>query len=229
MPRCTEVYVETLKRGKTTENRTSLCIVDVQHRMLQHFFECISHARLLASAVTHIAMASHSLCPSALTSHSHTPLLFYFYIFLFCPKCIYSYTLYGLFTNVASATYHYYYCYNNNSRTIKQSTHCFRLFDYRLSEQSDLPRLRLSALLGPISRLLVVIDCQLLLDSRLLLPVEGHIPNKYLKEHTKIVQLFEVDVTEAITLYVMHPEEVFDEPDQEAIRQLRQAHESLEQ
>ena len=80
-------------------------------------------------------------------SNAHTLLLFYTLVYnILCPKCIYTYTLYGLFTNATSSIYHHhYYCYNNNSRTIKQSTHCFRLFDCRLSEQSDLPRLQLSA------------------------------------------------------------------------------------
>ena len=40
--------------------------------------------------------------------------------------------------------------------------------------------------------------------------------------------LFEVDVAEAVTGYVTHREEEFDEPDQEAIRELQQAQESLE-
>ena len=51
-------------------------------------------------------------------SNAHTLLLFYTLVYnILCPKCIYTYTLYGLFTNVASATFHYYYCYHNNSRT----------------------------------------------------------------------------------------------------------------
>ena len=42
------------------------------------------------------------------------------------------------------------------------------------------------------------------------------------------MSLFEVDVTEVVTPYVVHLEEIFDEPDREAIRELRQAQESLE-
>ena len=47
--------------------------------------------------------------------------------------------------------------------------------------------------------------------------------DRYLEEYLKIVPLFEVDVVEIVTLYVVHPEEVFDEPDREAIRELRRA------
>ena len=52
--------------------------------------------------------------------------------------------------------------------------------------------------------------------------------NRYLDEHPKIVSLFEVDITEAIIPYVMSLGKESDEPDQEAIQELRQAHESLE-
>ena len=52
--------------------------------------------------------------------------------------------------------------------------------------------------------------------------------NRYLDEHPKIVSLFEVDITEAIIPYVMSLGKESDEPDQEAIRELRQAQESLE-
>ena len=52
--------------------------------------------------------------------------------------------------------------------------------------------------------------------------------NRHLHEHPKIVPLFEVDVTEAVTPYVTYQGREFDEPDQEAIRELRQAQESLE-
>ena len=51
--------------------------------------------------------------------------------------------------------------------------------------------------------------------------------NRHLHEHPKIVPLFEVDVTEAVTPYVTYQGREFDEPDQEAIRELRQAQESL--
>ena len=42
----------------------------------------------------------------------------------------------------------------------------------------------------------------------------------YLDEHLKIVPLFEVDVAEAVIPYVVNSEEVFDEPDREAIWEL---------
>ena len=45
----------------------------------------------------------------------------------------------------------------------------------------------------------------------------------YLDEHPKIVLLFEVDIAEAIIPYVVHSEEVLEELDREAIRELRQA------
>ena len=47
--------------------------------------------------------------------------------------------------------------------------------------------------------------------------------DQYLEEHVKIVPLFEVDVVEAVTPYVIHQESEFDEPDHEAILELRQA------
>ena len=52
--------------------------------------------------------------------------------------------------------------------------------------------------------------------------------DQYLDEHPKIVPLFEVDVAEAVTSYIVHLEEVGDELDWEAIRELQQAQESLE-
>ena len=50
--------------------------------------------------------------------------------------------------------------------------------------------------------------------------------DRYLEEHPKIVPLFEVDIIAAVGPYITSPES--DEPDQEAIWQLRKAHESLE-
>ena len=38
--------------------------------------------------------------------------------------------------------------------------------------------------------------------------------DRYLEEHPKIVRLFEVDMAEAVTPYVIHQESEFDEPDQ---------------
>ena len=51
--------------------------------------------------------------------------------------------------------------------------------------------------------------------------------DRYLDEHPKIVPLFEVDMAEAVTSYLTYRGKEFDEPDQEAIRELRQAQESL--
>ena len=50
--------------------------------------------------------------------------------------------------------------------------------------------------------------------------------DRYLEEHPRIVPLFEVDITAAVEPYITMPEP--DEPDQAAIRELRQAQESLE-
>ena len=52
--------------------------------------------------------------------------------------------------------------------------------------------------------------------------------DRYLEGHTKIVPLFEVDITEAVIPYVTNSGKESDEPDQEEIRELRQAQESLE-
>ena len=45
--------------------------------------------------------------------------------------------------------------------------------------------------------------------------------DRYLDEHRKLIPLFEVDVVEAVTPYVAHPYKVFDEPNREAIWELR--------
>ena len=45
----------------------------------------------------------------------------------------------------------------------------------------------------------------------------------YLEEHPKIMPLFVVDVAEAVTPYVTHREDEFNEPDRKAIRELPQA------
>ena len=50
--------------------------------------------------------------------------------------------------------------------------------------------------------------------------------DRYLEEHPRIVPLFEVDITAAVEPYITTPGP--DEPDQTAIRELRQAQESLE-
>ena len=49
-----------------------------------------------------------------------------------------------------------------------------------------------------------------------------------MEENPKIVPLFEVDVVEAITMYVTNWEEDTDEPVREAIRELQQIQEALE-
>ena len=41
--------------------------------------------------------------------------------------------------------------------------------------------------------------------------------DRYLEEHPKIISLFEVDVAEAVTLYIVQSEEVRKEPDRDAI------------
>ena len=50
--------------------------------------------------------------------------------------------------------------------------------------------------------------------------------DRYMEEHPRIVPLFEVDITVAVEPYIPMPEP--DKPDQAAIRELRQAQESLE-
>ena len=52
--------------------------------------------------------------------------------------------------------------------------------------------------------------------------------DQYLQENPKIVPLFEIDVAEAVAPYIMQPEDADEEPDKEAIRELRQAQEALE-
>ena len=47
--------------------------------------------------------------------------------------------------------------------------------------------------------------------------------DQYLDEHPRIV-----DVVDAVTTYVTHREDEFDEPDKEAIRELQQIQEALE-
>ena len=52
--------------------------------------------------------------------------------------------------------------------------------------------------------------------------------DRYLEENPKIVPLFEVDVADAVSPYIVHPDDASEEPDQDAIRDLRQAQEALE-
>ena len=52
--------------------------------------------------------------------------------------------------------------------------------------------------------------------------------DQYLQDNPKIVPLFEIDVAEAVSPYVLQPDETDAEPDKEAIRELRQAQEALE-
>ena len=51
----------------------------------------------------------------------------------------------------------------------------------------------------------------------------------YLEEHPKIVPLFKIDVVKAVAPYLPQPDETEAEPDKDAIRELRQAQEVLEQ
>ena len=50
--------------------------------------------------------------------------------------------------------------------------------------------------------------------------------DRYLDEYRKIVPLFEVDVAEMVTPYILQPDECGDELDQQAIQEQRQAEES---
>ena len=52
--------------------------------------------------------------------------------------------------------------------------------------------------------------------------------DQYLQENLKIVPLFEIDVAEAVSPYILQPKENDEEPDKEVIRELRQAQEALE-
>ena len=52
--------------------------------------------------------------------------------------------------------------------------------------------------------------------------------DRYLEENPKIVPLFEVDVANVVSPYIVHPDDAGEEPDQDAIRDLRQAQEALE-
>ena len=52
--------------------------------------------------------------------------------------------------------------------------------------------------------------------------------DQYLQENPKIVPLFEIDVAEAVSPYILQPKENDEEPDKEVIRELRQAQEALE-
>ena len=52
--------------------------------------------------------------------------------------------------------------------------------------------------------------------------------DQYLKENPKIVSLLKIDVVEAVSLYIAQPGDAEEEPDKDAIRELRQAQEALE-
>ena len=47
--------------------------------------------------------------------------------------------------------------------------------------------------------------------------------DRYLEENPRIVPLFEVDVAEAVSPYMVQTKEAGEEPDKDAIRELRQA------
>ena len=52
--------------------------------------------------------------------------------------------------------------------------------------------------------------------------------DRYLEENPRIVPLFEVDVAEAVSPYIVQTEEAGEEPDKDALWELRQAQEALE-
>ena len=52
--------------------------------------------------------------------------------------------------------------------------------------------------------------------------------DQYLQGNPKIVPLFEMDIVEAISSYILQPDENDEEQDKEVIRELRQAQEALE-
>ena len=51
---------------------------------------------------------------------------------------------------------------------------------------------------------------------------------RYLKENPQIVPLFEVDVAEAVSPYIVHPNDASEELDRDAIQELHQVQEALE-
>ena len=53
--------------------------------------------------------------------------------------------------------------------------------------------------------------------------------DRYLKENPKIVPLFEIDVAKAVSPYIVQTEDAGEELARDAIRELRQAQEALEQ
>ena len=52
--------------------------------------------------------------------------------------------------------------------------------------------------------------------------------DRYLNENPTIVPLFEVDVAEAVSPYIVQLEKAGEEPDRDAIGEMRQAQEALE-
>ena len=52
--------------------------------------------------------------------------------------------------------------------------------------------------------------------------------DQYLQENPKIVPLFEIDVAESVSPYIMQSDDAVEEPDKDAIRELRQAQDALE-
>ena len=51
--------------------------------------------------------------------------------------------------------------------------------------------------------------------------------DQYLQENPKIVPLFKIDVAEAVSPYILQPEENDEDPDKEVIRELQQAQKAL--
>ena len=62
-----------------------------------------------------LTLLSLSLSRLAIMLHyTHSTFFVHYYIYV-CPRCIYTHTMFTLFTNVASATYHYYYYSSSQS------------------------------------------------------------------------------------------------------------------
>ena len=109
---------------KITDNKESLFLRDIQRRTIsQHSCtECISHKGLLASTVTQLWRRSHTislarsraLALSLYTHNSYTtyPRYVLYYTLSVCPRCIYTHTQYGVFTNIAIIINN-----NNNNNT----------------------------------------------------------------------------------------------------------------
>ena len=150
-----EIYVETLKQGKPHEQNFTIQSEYTTPRGIQHSIECIRRTGLFASFVTHTAVAR-------LTLLSFTLSLCFYYLCSYtlcylkvCPSYIYTYANFWLFTYIALM-----------GRTLKLLTSwLFTRFRFR-------PR--------PSSRLLFPDSSSVgFLNSRIILLLEGHIPNRH--------------------------------------------------